>query len=440
MRNYSIIAAFIILGLTSCNSPSYQLPNVQASNVPGLDGQFLKYNNDLEGFGGLYYNSSGAAVVYLTSKGDQKKVADYFAPRIQARAQQLKKQWVMTPQGLIQPNSVDAGKILFKNANFDFSTLIQYKALFLHQAQNAGVKVARFDINEHSNRLDVGFLTQEDVDKFRSILSSLKIPTTLYQLEVAEPVTEDLAPIETLSHRYRPIAGGLTIEILNPSGAEAGYCTLMANAIFEGNFGFLTNSHCLTPWGSANNSAVYQKEYTKAARTAEDLIGHEWADAQLIDPYQCGYTSTLGCRYSDAAFVRYDNQVESDTNARRGYIVKPESISPGPIQYMWITGVADQAIYGDSVNKIGATSGWTSGTITNTCEDSIVPESNIMKLCQVRASYRHQGGDSGGPIFTYNGTSATLVGIHWGGNVLTGGFSDMWNLNVDYPSGFNFLP
>ena len=76
---------------------------------------------------------------------------------------------------------------------------------------------------------------------------------------------------------------------------------------------------------------------------------------------------------------------------------------------------------GTQVNKVGRTTGWTQGNVTNTCVDTNVSGSNIAQLCQTFVSAPGgavvvQGGDSGSGVFRLSGSNATIVGILWGGN------------------------
>jgi hypothetical protein len=78
-------------------------------------------------------------------------------------------------------------------------------------------------------------------------------------------------------------------------------------------------------------------------------------------------------------------------------------------------GLRGRAAVGQTVNKVGRTTGWTQGLVTNTCVNTGVSGSNIVQLCQTFVSAGVGGGDSGSPVF--RGTSSvTLVGILWGGN------------------------
>ena len=91
----------------------------------------------------------------------------------------------------------------------------------------------------------------------------------------------------------------------------------------------------------------------------------------------------------------------------------------------------------EEVHKVGRTTGWTSGMIWDAVaagedEDSTCP-GNALGIgdnsngktgneryyfeCRVRASYQSEGGDSGSPVFVWDGTGneVLLVGVHWGG-------------------------
>jgi hypothetical protein len=73
---------------------------------------------------------------------------------------------------------------------------------------------------------------------------------------------------------------------------------------------------------------------------------------------------------------------------------------------------------GQTVHKIGRTTAWTRGSVTNTCVNVNVSGSNVTQLCQTLVSAGVGAGDSGSPVFRRQGTGSnvTLVGILWGGS------------------------
>jgi hypothetical protein len=71
---------------------------------------------------------------------------------------------------------------------------------------------------------------------------------------------------------------------------------------------------------------------------------------------------------------------------------------------------------GDQLNKIGRTSGWTSGPVTRTCVDTNVTSTNVTMLCQHMVAATSIPGDSGSPVFrALPGDNVALAGILWGG-------------------------
>jgi len=73
-------------------------------------------------------------------------------------------------------------------------------------------------------------------------------------------------------------------------------------------------------------------------------------------------------------------------------------------------------IVGDVANKVGRTTGWTQGVITNTCVNTGVSGSNIVQLCQNFVSAGVGAGDSGSDVFLDTGSGVRLLGVLWGGN------------------------
>jgi len=71
---------------------------------------------------------------------------------------------------------------------------------------------------------------------------------------------------------------------------------------------------------------------------------------------------------------------------------------------------------GTTVNKIGRTTGWTAGSITNTCVNTGVQGSRVVLFCQTFVSAGVGGGDSGSDVFQVTGSSVKLAGVLWGGN------------------------
>ena len=70
-----------------------------------------------------------------------------------------------------------------------------------------------------------------------------------------------------------------------------------------------------------------------------------------------------------------------------------------------------------SVSKIGAYGGPSSGVITNTCFNQLVGTEWL--VCQIVATYSHTGGDSGSPVWSNIDGGRWIMGMHWGHTVDT---------------------
>ena len=81
-----------------------------------------------------------------------------------------------------------------------------------------------------------------------------------------------------------------------------------------------------------------------------------------------------------------------------------------------ITG-EESGVAGQTVNKVGRTTGWTQGKVTNTCVNTGVSGTNIVLLCQNFVDAGVGAGDSGSPVFRIvSGNNVVLHGTLWGGN------------------------
>jgi hypothetical protein len=127
------------------------------------------------------------------------------------------------------------------------------------------------------------------------------------------------------------------------------------------------------------------------------------------------------CRYSDASRAAYIN----GANQALGLIAQTSGPNNGSLT---ITGsfsitandcgtTGGCLAVGTTVNKVGRTTGWTAGKITNTCVNTGVSGSNIVQLCQTFVSAGVGGGDSGSDVFQItSGSNVKLAGVLWGGN------------------------
>jgi hypothetical protein len=98
---------------------------------------------------------------------------------------------------------------------------------------------------------------------------------------------------------------------------------------------------------------------------------------------------------------------------------------------------------GEVYDKMGSTTGWTWGGVTEPCWDVPLLGTDIFLLCQARVeSGAAASGDSGGPVFSlqHHPHEVAFAGILWAGTNISGGsyfvFSHVGGITQDlgYPS------
>ncbi len=379
----ALAAAAVLLATASCtdqtdpNAPA--LPGAPAAPAVtqgrGLDPNALAQG--VPGFGGFFFDASGAPTVYLRDPGQHAAVERALAPFLQA-------------EGLSR------AAVQVRPGDFDWSQLERWfgQATEAVLAERGGVFV---DADEAANRVRIG-VERGYVARARGLVARLGIPAAAVLVEETEPI--HLAA--SLRDRVRPIVGGLQINF-------PGYlCTLGFNAVRNSQNSFITNSHCTKTQGGTEGTPY-------------------WQPTQTVDPVQIGtevddpgyFRRTNGCpkgrrcRWSDASRAAYASGIQftlgriaQTTGANNNSVTISGSFS--------ITAEGSASV-GQTVNKVGRTTGWTQGAVTNTCVNTGVSGTNIVQLCQTFVSARVGAGDSGSPVF--RGTSGvTLVGILWGGN------------------------
>jgi hypothetical protein len=262
------------------------------------------------------------------------------------------------------------------------------------------------DADERSNRLKVGVKSSDLSGQVEKELKRQGIPRDAFIIEQTEPVEF----MSTLRDKVRPLQGGLQIAFTN-NPSYYNICTLGFNGIGLGNNGFVVNSHCTYNQGAVDNAVYYQPTPAAANR-----IGTEIADPSFAsEKCPTGMTGVI-CRWSDSAYAKLDSNI----NANIGSIERPYYLNSRTIAGSFRITSEGFSSVGQIVNKVGRTTGWTQGKVTNTCINVGVAGTNIVLRCQDGVSARLGGGDSGSPVFSItnspNRNDVQLRGILWGGN------------------------
>jgi hypothetical protein len=242
----------------------------------------------------------------------------------------------------------------------------------------------------------------------QNALARRGVAAAAYRIEITEPIHY---ASDNLRSRHRPTVGGLQIHW------SSYVCTLGFNVDHGAGRSFITNSHCTDRQGTTGNTAYYQP----ASSVDSSPIAFEADDPAYFRGSGCSVGKN--CRYSDASRALYT----SGAGSTRGSIAKtsgPNNGSLGVTGHFTISAQDNSTTRfatGTTVNKVGRTTGWGQGEVTNSCATVNVSGSSIQLLCQTlvqrSGSVIVQGGDSGSPVFRVtSGDNVTLVGILWGGN------------------------
>ncbi len=330
----------------------------------------------IPGFGGFYLED-GVPTVYLTDVGRRDAAEAALA-------------------GYAGAHGLAASQIRILEGDYDYQQLDHWFQRVSYEAfEIAGVVFV--DLDEAANRVAVGVEHAAAEASVRGLAARLGLPAGALVVREVEPIH----PVITLRDAIVPRVGGIQIHFGHY------LCTLGFNALHALGDSFITNSHCSKRQGRTDGTVYYQPTSSEDP----DPIGTEVDDPPFFrgDPCPRGRK----CRYSDALRAAY----ASGISYTLGGIAKTSGPNDGSVEIAgtFTIGSEGTAAVGATVNKVGRTTGWTQGLVTNTCVNTAVLGSNIVQLCQTFVSAGVGAGDSGSPVFS--GTSTvTLLGILWGGN------------------------
>jgi hypothetical protein len=352
----------------------------------------------IPGFGGLFLDQ-GMPTVYLQSPDARGAAERALAGFMRARGQ-------------------DRSELRVLPARFHYQQLDTWfrEIMPIHTVEG----VVFSDLDEAANILTVGVEHGSARLSAEALLAGLDVPREAIRFVEAEPIR----PLVTLRDMWRPVSGGLQLHF----GMYV--CTLGFNALHAGGNSFITNSHCTDKQGQMTSTAYNQPN----RNLANSYVGVEVDDPAYFKGGVC--PRGKNCRYSDSSRGLYEAGVTFDL----GVILRTASRHPteGTLDIdlanptFLISGKQNNVLVGQEVNKMGRTTGWTYGNVSNTCVNTSVQGSNIMQLCQTWASMGSQGGDSGSSVFSWSGGGTVqLNGILWGGNSTSIVYSPINNIEQE---------
>jgi hypothetical protein len=311
---------------------------------------------------------------------------------------------------ILVPREYRSRPVVARKVAYSFQQLSNWRDLVVDSLLMAGDAVIMDDLDEMKNRIVVGLNgTLEGASgQVGTRLTALNIPVAAVQFVQASLTASPAAPAQpmllssdSIWRKNDTIAGGFQIGIRSPGGV----CTNGLVVDRSGTRGMITASHCTAHLWQADTTDTL---WFASASTGEVAIGRETVDPAGIS---CSgiYSGCTNFRASDASFF-----TAFTYPSRRGSIVRTQGRVSGSAGTLaidtsnpWINMNTDSPLIfaGLQVNKVGKATGWTYGNVTNTCQDATMSDggSNHRVLCEDVATVWVHSGDSGGPIFTWDG-------------------------------------
>jgi hypothetical protein len=386
-----VLAAGLIVVAASCrdsSSPTEPEAGLLAARG-GQAGAPADLPSDAElqrtvpGFGGFYLDASGTPTIYLT-RGSARANAERALG------------------GYLTARGLGVAALRVQEARYGWQQLERWQAAATNAAFESQGTVF-VDNDETSNRIRIGVSDLNAMGQVKAAVARSGLPDEAVIIQRAEPIVM-VATLQDVVDR--PVRAGVQINF------PGFLCSVGFNAISGGQNSMITASHCTNTQGGVESTPYWQP----LESVAPTQIATEVADPVYFRNSN-GCPHGRRCRFSDASRSVYINGVAPAL----GFIAATSGANNNSLT---ITGsfsitaddLTNNVAVGTTVHKVGRTTGWTSGTMTNKCVNTGVSGSNIVQLCQNFVTAGVAGGDSGSDVFTVvSGSSVRLEGVLWGG-------------------------
>jgi hypothetical protein len=389
------LAAGAVLAIAACQdnstptSPDAGLVPATARVSQGPDlPSAAEFDRQVPGFGGFFLGLDGTPTVYLTRGASR-------APAEQVLA------------GYLAAKGISTAAVHVAEARYGWKQLERWQEAATVEA--LAVPGAVFvDNDETTNRVRIGVENLSAMGQVRAAVARLGVPDDAVIVQRADPIHQ----VATLQNVVdRPVRAGVQINF------PGFLCSVGFNATSGTQKSFITASHCTTTQGGVESTPYYQPLQS----TAPTKIATEVADPVYVKNGP-GCPRGRRCRVSDASRAAYVN----GANQALGLIARTSGANNGSLSIVGSFSITSDDCkttlggclpVGATVNKVGRTTGWTAGKITNTCVNTGVTGSTIVQRCQTFVSAGVGAGDSGSDVFQVTSTTnVKLAGILWGGN------------------------
>ncbi len=389
------LAAGATLTISACQedstptSPDAGLARASARSSQGSElPSAAEFAHQVPGFGGFFLAPDGTPTVYLT-RGASRVPAERLL------------------SGYLASRGLSGAAVRVAEARYGWDQLQRWQEDAT--VETLAVPGAVFvDNDETRNRVLIGVENVAVVGQARAAASRVGVPDDAVIVQRTDPIHQ----VATLQNVVdRPVRAGVQINF------PGFLCSVGFNATSGTQKSFITASHCTTKQGGVEGTPYWQPLQS----VAPTQIATEVADPVYVRG-GVGCPNSRRCRVSDASRAAYIN----GNNQALGLIARTSGANNGSLSIVGSFSITANdctntlggcLATGVTVNKVGRTTGWTSGRITNTCVNTGVSGTNIVQLCQTFVSAGVGGGDSGSDVFqVISSPNVKLAGVLWGGN------------------------
>ena len=344
----------------------------------GIEHEILRLESGIPGIGGMYVDGRDI-VVFAPKNIAPGQVISALVREAHAMA--------ITPD--LKGQLSRGERIRIRPARFALSQLVAWQeslaSIFSKVDGFTGI-----DADESTNQVRVNVADAATIPEIQSLVATAGIPSDAISIKVAPQAMT----ASGLRGTWRPTGGGVTIS--NPSAV----CSLGFNATTNTGLNVaVIAGHCApgTPGLGATGATEGQPNTTYPVGTIQNNPVWNRTDAGCAGYTRCTLADVLLVQYSIASTMSKRVAFTSFTGLNGG----GGSIT---VTGWWDNVVAPQAslFVGQSVDKEGQTTGWTRGTISQTCVNVPVYDGSgyYMALCAEAVTGSRIGqGDSGGPFF-----------------------------------------
>jgi hypothetical protein len=364
-------------------------------------------------FGGLYFDEEGVITIVLGS------------PELEAMAKVALANESFVQQRRSGPRGerFEMNQARVRTGQYAYNDLLRWYGEIMGSVQvppiKGSIRVAR-------NRVYIGVRDEDGMNEVWRTADAAGVPRDALDMEIVEPPVM----LQHLQLRVRPVYAGFQVwpNISFPP------CTIGPSVEVDPGYpwqpypGFLVNAHCTKNFplsGVGSDSTLFYQPTSGSP----DFIGQEWMEA---DAFPCSYVglpyNAYGCRAADASLGKYSSEPPLDSMQVDvlGGIARTDGRNTGSVDLdstdplFQIVSRSGGYIEGDTLEKVGRTTGWSGGPVVDSCLD--YPRSGLPSLlCVVKVEALAGGGDSGAPIFAVSGdllseTEVELSGTLWGGD------------------------